>query len=260
MKFSLFHRTDSITLCLFLFAGMFLAFFVGKYVAKIRKSKPEVNGEMKSLQGALLALLGLILAFSFGISGSRYEQARSILVEEANDIGTAVLRADLYNDSVRKVFRKHFQTYVEARIHLYEVVTDTLPYLKHRAEMHDAQDHLWKLATDQSKLPNMLIPSNQMVPALNSMFDISMSRDVLFRTQIPDLILYMLFIMALVSSFLTGIISGRMGVKEWIIVVSFIFFSTLIIYTTLDLGRPLRGFIQADSGQQAIIDLREMFK
>jgi len=239
---------------------MILTFFVGKYVANIRKTKPEVNGEMKSLQGALLGLLGLILAFSFGLSGSRYEQARNILVEEANDIGTAVLRADLYNDSVRKVFRNHFETYVEARIHLYEDVTDTLPYLKHIAEMRDAQDHLWKLATDQSKLPNMLVPSNQMVPALNSMFDIALSRDVMFRTQIPDLILYMLFILALVSSFLTGLISGRMSVKEWIIVVSFIFFSTLIIYTTLDLGRPLRGFIKAENGEKAITDLRDMFK
>jgi len=245
---------------MFLFAGMFLLFFVGKTVSKFNVAKPEVDSGMKSLQGALLGLLGLILAFSFGISGSKYEQTRNILVEEANDIGTAVLRADLYNDSIRKVFRTHFETYVEARIRLYENLSDTGPYLKYKAEMQGAQDRLWKLATDQSKLPNMLIPSNQMVPALNSMFDIAVSRDVMFKTHVPDLILYMLFTLALVSSFLTGLISGKMNVKEWIIVLSFIFFSTLIIYTTLDLGRPLRGFIKAESGERAITDLRELFK
>jgi hypothetical protein len=149
---------------------------------------------------------------------------------------------------------------VEARIRLYENLSDTGPYLKYKAEMQGAQDRLWKLATDQSKLPNMLIPSNQMVPALNSMFDIAVSRDVMFKTHVPDLILYMLFTLALVSSFLTGLISGKMNVKEWIIVLSFIFFSTLIIYTTLDLGRPLRGFIKAESGERAITDLRELFK
>jgi hypothetical protein len=260
MKFSVFHRTDSVTLCLWLFAGMLLLFFLGKLLSRYRAAPDEVDSGMKSLQGALLALMGLILAFSFGISGSRYDHARTIMVEEANDIGTAVLRSDLYNDSVRREFRADFKLFVEARIHLYEKAADTANYFTNLREMQRIQERLWERATSQSKLPNMLIPSGQMIPALNAMFDIAVSRDVLLRTQVPDLILYMLFILSLVSSFLTGLISGRLHFKDWIIVISFILFSTLIIYTTLDLGRPLRGFIKAESAQQAIVDLRLMFK
>jgi hypothetical protein len=48
---------------------------------------------------ALLALLGLLLAFSFSIVEIRFNARRMLVLEEANAIGTAYLRADAYADS-----------------------------------------------------------------------------------------------------------------------------------------------------------------
>jgi len=233
---------------------------LGRYAGKIwRKEEGEPGGGVNSLLAALFALFGFILAFTFGMSGNRYENVRNVIVEEANDIGTAVLRADLYSDSIRNEFRADFKKYLEARIAYYDNVTDTALFYKAKDDAAKAGEALWRRAMTQSKQPNMLIPSNNMIPALNAMFDIATTREVILMARVPDVIVYMLFILALASSFIAGFTSLSIRYKDWIVVTGFALLSSMIIFITLDLGRPMRGIIKADIGQQAILDLRKMF-
>ena len=50
---------------------------------------------------AMMALLGLILAFTYSASASRYDARKQAVIVEANDIGTAFLRAGLVDDPGR---------------------------------------------------------------------------------------------------------------------------------------------------------------
>src|SRR6187549_3529202 len=101
MDNSLLHTTDALVLCIFLFIAMVAMVALGKIVGKFwYKEDAEPKGGVNSLLAALFALFGFTLAFTFGMSGNRYESVRNIVVAEANNIGTAVLRADLYPDSV----------------------------------------------------------------------------------------------------------------------------------------------------------------
>src|SRR5205809_5746674 len=112
MDHSFIHRTDALLLCIFLFVGMIAMVALGRSVGKFwRKEGAEPKGGVNSLLGAMFALFGFILAFTFSMSGNRYENVRNIIVEEANDIGTAILRSDLYSDSVRDAFRTDFKKY-----------------------------------------------------------------------------------------------------------------------------------------------------
>jgi hypothetical protein len=260
MDHSFIHRTDALVLCIFLFIAMIVMVALGRIAGKLwRKEEGEPRGGVNSLLAALFALFGFILAFTFGMSGSRYENVRNVTVEEANDIGTAVLRADLYSDSIRDVFRADFKKYLEARIAYYDNAKDTVLFYKAKEAAAKAGEALWSRAMQQSKLPNMLIPSNNMIPALNAMFDIATTREVVLLARVPDLIVYMLFILALASSFIGGFTSSSIRHKDWIVVAGFALLSSMIIYITLDLGRPLRGIIKADMGEQAMVDLRKMF-
>jgi len=47
--------------------------------------------------------------------------------------------------------------------------------------------------------------------------------------------------------------------KEWIIITGFALLAITIIYLTLDMGRPMRGFIRPDIGQERIVKLRTLF-
>lgn len=60
------------------------------------------------VEASLFGLLALLLAFTFGEANSRYTTRRNIIITEANNIGTAILRADMYGDSERLAFRKDF--------------------------------------------------------------------------------------------------------------------------------------------------------
>ena len=50
------------------------------------------NAHLGEVQTATLAVLGLLLAFSFSMAVSRFDTRKQGLVEEANAIGTAYLR------------------------------------------------------------------------------------------------------------------------------------------------------------------------
>src|SRR6478672_13471954 len=52
------------------------------------------QGQEEYLLGGSLALLALLLAFTFGLVLNRYEARRQLVTNEANAIGTAYLRAD----------------------------------------------------------------------------------------------------------------------------------------------------------------------
>jgi len=259
MDSSLVHNTEASVLCILLFIAMIGMVALGRIAGKLwRKDQTEPSGGMNSLLTVVFALFGFILAFTFGMSGNRYDNVRMVVLEEVNDIGTAVLRSDLYSDSVRDAFRSDFKKYVEARIAYYNPM-DTASWLRSKKDASLAAASLWARAMQQSKEPNMLIPSSNMIPALNAMFDIATTSDVTLQTRVPDLIVYMLFVCVLSTFFIGGFTSTFFQRKDWVIIIGFALVSSMVIYTTLDLARPLRGVIKERAGQEAIIELRKMF-
>jgi hypothetical protein len=50
------------------------------------------------------------------MSASKFDTRRQLIVEEASDIGTAILRYDLYPDSVRTRLGADLKNYFESRI------------------------------------------------------------------------------------------------------------------------------------------------
>ncbi len=107
-KLSFFQQMDSFTIAGLLFLMMILAFMVGNRIRryKERKGKMIEDKSIGALEGSLLGLLALLLSFTFSMSSSRHDRRVNIIIEEANDIGTAILRADLYPDSIRQAFEK----------------------------------------------------------------------------------------------------------------------------------------------------------
>ena len=231
------------------------------YVSRMRKDADlTIRDGIGSLRGAVFGLFAFILAFCFSMSGNRYDTVRKIFIEESNNITTAIYRADLYSDSLRTAFRADFRQYVDARIDLYSDLRDIPAYIKKLENMNHIFERIWQRTTEESKKPNMLIPTNNMITALTNMNDVANTREVMLRTSVPDVIIYTLLILALFSSFTAGVTSSNLRFREWVIIICFAFFTSLVIYMTLDLGRPMRGIIKADRSQQAIVDLQKMFQ
>src|SRR5690242_6468488 len=112
-----FEATPAPLIALSIFAGMLLMTYLGHYIAVVRAKRKQdlVTEHIGTMGTSLLGLCALFLAFTFNMSSTRYDERRLVIVEEANAISTAILRADLYPDSIRKEFRKDFELYVEKR-------------------------------------------------------------------------------------------------------------------------------------------------
>ena len=82
--------------------SIFLGYRIGSYHRKHSDNKDDAP--IGSVVGATLGLLAFMLAFTFGISASRFDMRKQLLLDEVNAIGTEFLRTDfLVEPSVRKL-------------------------------------------------------------------------------------------------------------------------------------------------------------
>jgi Kef-type K+ transport system membrane component KefB len=258
MKTDLLIQTEAWVIALVLFILMIIATMVGKIIGNKIRSNNKSTQNLTETSG-LTALLFFLLAFTFGMSGNRYDSRRTIVVEEANDIGTAILRSDLYPETERVLFRKDFKEYVEARIQYYEVGPNVKGILKADSLSQTISARLWKRASNLSKDPNNLAATQQMIPALNAMIDVATSRLSGEKAKVPESILIMLFLLALITAFYSGYSDGRKGKTDWLVQTGFCLLVSLVILFTYDLDRPRRGFVNLDGPNQTIIELRKSF-
>jgi hypothetical protein len=71
---------------------------------------PEgVRAGVGAVEGAVFALFGLLLAFTFTSAASRYEIRRDLMVQHTNASGTAWMRLDLLPAEVQPALRKDFR-------------------------------------------------------------------------------------------------------------------------------------------------------
>lgn len=226
--------------------------------SRLRKQSADTEGG-GSMEGSMLGLLALLLAFTFGMSSSRYDGRRSVLIQEANDIGTAILRADLYPDSLRNVLRNDFKQYLELRIAYFDAGYNQQKINASVSGSSAIASRLWKTVTQAGQQNQHLLATQQMVPALNSMFDTATNRDAARLGHVPESILWLLFLLTLTASFIIGY-GTKTDKRDPIVVAGFALMTALTIYLILDLDRPRRGIITMDTAHEKMTELRDLLK
>ena len=79
------------------------------------------NPQLGMLQGAILGILGLLLAFCFGGALHRFVESQRGLVDEANAVTTLFDRASLLDDDNRDQVRSVLREYIAKRLELFEL-------------------------------------------------------------------------------------------------------------------------------------------
>jgi hypothetical protein len=209
-------------------------------------------------EGSLLGLTALLLSFTFGMSSTKFESRRQLIVSEINDLSTTILRADLYPDSVRNLFRGDLKNYLETRIDYYNDGYDE-DLIKNSLERADSiSSIIWKRTALLSRDLKNQVASQQMIPSVNSMIDILATREAARNARIPRMILIVLCMLILVSAFLSGYGSKNLE-RNKVLVIAFAVITTLALYLVVDLDRPRQGFVNLNSTEKLLVDLRAMF-
>jgi hypothetical protein len=244
------------TIGIILVAGMVLALLVGRrlelWFVKRFGDLPEGTSTLIS---AIFALTAFLLGFAFNMSNNRYEQRRQNIVEEANAIGTAMMRIDLYPDSLRPILKSHFDDYIAQRIAFFKVGPQFDSAIHWEAEASKSGDSLWQIATRYGRDTKDIIATSQMIPALNAMFDAASSRHYGLIAKVPEPVLYLLFLLAFTSAFLAGFNSPKEKVNYFVSTI-FCLMTVLVILLVFDLDRPRRGLVRFDDTHKAIESLQ----
>jgi hypothetical protein len=244
-------------ICLFLMLGMFGLFYLGRHLHKNNKSNIQDMGPLTSF---LFALLGLMLAFTFGMSGSRFDTRRGLVVQAANNMHEAILRADLYReDSVRKAFKADLKDYVQARINWFDAKRSVTEATKAKEASNIIFNKLWNRAAVLSRDPQNMVASQQMIPILNAMIEVAVTREAATKAIVPEPVLYLLFIMTLITSLMAGYATSIQKKFNYVAVIGFIVLVGCVIFIILDLDRPRRGLITNTAVNQFIRDLLKLF-
>ena len=224
----------------------------------IRKFPGTEHVGIGPTEGSLLGLTALLLSFTFGMSATKYETRRQHIVSETNEIGTSILRCDMYPDSVRNILRADFKNYLETRLNYYNA-GDNEKMIKNTLEQSDSISNIiWRQVALLSHDLNNRVASEQMVPSLNATIDIVTTREAARRSSVPKMILFVLCTLILVSAFLSGYGSKSLE-RNKVLVVAFAFITTLALYLVVDLDKPRQGFVNLDSTEQLMVNLRTLF-
>jgi hypothetical protein len=244
-----------------LLVGMLLLLELGRRIGRRRQGKGEegTRAGLGEVEGAVFALLGLLIAFTFSGAASRFDARRHLIVEEANAIGTAWLRLDLLPAAAQPELRDLFRRYLDLRLAVYRKLPDLEAA---RAELDKAnamQGTIWSRAVAACQQSPIAVLT-QVIPALNQMFDIATTRTAAARMHPPAIIFLMLGVLALMSSLLAGYAMAGGKTRSWIHMVGYALIMATTVYVILDLEFPRLGVIRIDEFDQVLVELRQIMK
>ena len=214
-----------------------------------RSEADEKNAPIGSLVGATFGLLAFLLAFTFSAASTRYDTRKQMVLQEANAIGTAYLRADLLPEPQRTDARNALAAYTKLRS---GGVTSLLrPEVM--AESSALQDILWGTAVSAGTLRPDSPVSALFIQAVNAVIDLDGERITAGRNRIPDSIWTVLYALTVLSMAAMGYQFGLSGVRSWGETVILGLAFTLVILLIADLDRAQSGVVRVS--QQPMLDL-----
>jgi hypothetical protein len=244
-----------------LFVGMIVLLELGRQVGRRRQRKDEeaARAGLGAVEGAVFALLGLLIAFTFSGAASRFDARRQLIVQEANAIGTAWLRLSLVPTTAQPELRDLFRRYLDLRLAAYAKMPDVEAARAELSKANALQGEIWSRAVAAcQESPNPL--KAHLIPPLNEMFDLATTRTMATQMHPPAIIFIMLGVLALMSSLLAGYAMAGGKTRSWIHVVGFALIMATTVYVILDLEFPRLGIIRIDAFDQVLVELRQSMK
>lgn len=219
-----------------------------------KRSLEEKESPVGAMVGATLGLLAFMLAFTFGLAGSRFEDRRQILLSEANAIGTTYLRAAMLPAPMNVEARNLLREYTDVRLE--GVQPDK--FAQAVAKSEELHGRLWSVAVaatekDRSDITGLFVQS------LNEVIDLHATRLMAgVRSRVPSIIWIVLYLLAFISLLMMGYHTRLTGSRRSLAVVALVLGFSSVLYLIADLDRPGQGMLRVS--QQSMIDLRRSMK
>jgi len=241
-----------------IFVGMLLFMEIGRRIGRYRLAdeRSESGASFLALEGSVFGLMGLLIAFTFSSAASRFDTRRHLVVDEANDIGTAWKRLDLLPVSNRNALQEKFRQYTDSRLEIYRDVSDAGRVARAMARSKALQDDIWAAAVAACREVPSPATTTLILSSLNAMFDITTTRTVAAQTHLPWVIVSLLAVLPLICALLAGLDAATNPQRSWLRIIGFALMVSITVFVILDLDYPRVGLIRIDTFDRVLIELR----
>lgn len=213
-----------------------------------QRAEKEKEAPIGAVVGAALGLLAFLLAFTFGMAATRYDTRKSVVLQEANAIGTTYLRGDLLPEPQLGEVRSLLREYAALRVGGASAIMSP-EGMARSAALHD---QLWAAAATVDKKTDPVMVG-LFIQSLNETIDLDAVRMAALRNQVPDIIWYSLYLLIILTMATMGYQFGLSGIHSWAVTILLAFVFAVVILLIADLDRPQQGLLQVS--QQPLIDL-----
>jgi len=212
----------------------------GRY---LRERSDTLREPFGVLQGALLGVVGLILAFGLTLAVGRYQDRRAATVAEANAIGTTYLRAQLIAEPARTPSLDLLRRYTTLALHVSEEVPNSAGMRRTTAAEDILQRRLWRLGGQALAAAPVASAPRLYVDSLNATIDQQAARLSSLNNRVPGAVLALEVLGAAVALGLLAVHISILG-RGLVPMLSATVLMTLLLLVTFDLDRPTRGVIK----------------
>ena len=221
---------------------------------------------LPTVEGAVFALIGLLLAFTISGALQRFDERRQLVVQEANAIGTAYDRLALFEGDARDL-QARLKDYTKARIELYRMPRDFSLWQRtelwppeQQLKIRELKNKVWDATVAACPQSNYRPACSLALTALANAFEVSRLREGAAEKHPPQIVYIMLFGLGLGGSLLAGFGMAAAAARSWIYMVIFAATLAITLYVVTDMEFPRLGLIRVDSFDHFLVDLYEQMR
>ena len=248
MRFADYSLLQILVGSIFVFSG---AIEIGRWYGV--RARSQGRGSVSTLEGSILGLLALIIAFTFAVALSRFEARRESVLNEANAIGTTALRARLLPAPHSQECLKLLRNYAQLRLDLTQSILSPPDLKRTNAQSSAIQEALWLQAKAVTAKNNGMVPTGLFIQSLNEMIDYHEKHLIALISGVPNIALIVLYGVAIIASAFAGYAAGVEEQRSRAPIYAAMALFTAVILLIQDLDRPTGGFITAS--QQPMQDV-----
>jgi hypothetical protein len=222
---------------------------------------------LTTVEGAVFALIGLLLAFTISGALQRFDDRRQLVIQEANAASTANDRLALFGGSVGRDLQDKLADYLQARIDLYRMPHDYSLLKRTEFFSREQQDHilslknrLWIAAVEVCPQTSFPPACAQALPTLANLFEVARLRQGAAEKHPPQVVYVMLFGLGLGGSLLAGFGMAAAKARSWIHMLIFAGTLTVTLYTLTDMEYPRLGLIRIENFDHFLVDAHQQMQ
>ncbi len=212
------------------------------------------QGAVGPMVGGLLGTLGFVLAFTFSLAAGQHAERKKNVLNEANAISDAYLRADLLEATSRDEVKGLLREYVDIRLS----VAAGADFNAALARSLVIQRSLWDAVSASARSAPSANKSIN-VQSINQVIDMHEQRITgALHTRIPASIWVALAAIVALTMGTMGLQVGLAGKRRMIAVIPLSLSFAVLLTLIVDLNRPRGSLVTI--GQQAMIDVQQRMR